>query len=184
MSLTARPVSFFSFFATPFFFVPWLAVVAALAPTASRAKRPLASECERCGIAICDSCRRFSDQPHYCTTCVRLHVRKESAGIEAHVQQSREIQRRVQARDALCRLLSLFFPGTHRIFSGRTVAGTTRMFLFLFLVSVAVIGGRFFDPRELPPSGSGRLPVVALAAGAALLWLFSLVRSWRESHGA
>ncbi|HEY6147577.1 MAG TPA: hypothetical protein VIZ69_07755, partial [Thermoanaerobaculia bacterium] len=122
--------------------------------------------------------------PHYCTTCVRLHVRKESGGIEAHVQQTREIQRRVQARDALCRVLSLVLPGTHRIFSGRTVAGVTRMFLFLFLVAVAAIGGRFFDPRELPPSGSGRWAVIALLAGAALLWLASLVRSWRESHGA
>ncbi|HYK42305.1 MAG TPA: tetratricopeptide repeat protein [Thermoanaerobaculia bacterium] len=180
----ARPFSFFSFFATPFFFGPWVAIGGAFALTASRAKRPLATECERCGIAICDSCRRFSDQPHYCTTCVRLHVRKESGGIEAHVQQTREIQRRVQSRDAMCRVLSLVFPGTHRIFSGRTIAGVSRMFLFLFLLSVAAIGGRFFDPRELPPSGSGRLPLIALAVSAALLWFFSLVRSWRESHGA
>jgi tetratricopeptide (TPR) repeat protein len=180
----ARPFTLLDFFATPFALGPWVAIGAALGLTAARAKRPLAMECERCGIAICDSCRRFSDQPHYCTTCVRLHVRKESGGIEAHVQQAREIQRRVQGRDAACRLFSLVFPGTHRIFSGRTAAGVTRMFLFLFLLAVAVIGGRFFDPRELPPSGSGRWVVVALAAMALLLWLFSLVRSWRESHGA
>ncbi|HEY6148622.1 MAG TPA: hypothetical protein VIZ69_13030, partial [Thermoanaerobaculia bacterium] len=127
----APPFSLLGFFATPFALGPLLAIGAALALTAVREKRPLATECERCGIAICDSCRRFTDQPHYCTTCVRLHVRKESGGIEAHVQQTREIQRRVQARDALCRVLSLVLPGTHRIFSGRTVAGVTRMFLFL-----------------------------------------------------
>jgi len=180
----ARPFALLDFFATPFALGPWVAIGAALALAAARGKRPLAMECERCGIAICDSCRRFSDQPHYCTTCVRLHVRKESGGIEAHVQQTREIQRRVQGRDAVCRLFSLVLPGTHRIFSGRTAAGVTRMFLFLFLLAVAVIGGRFFDPRELPPSGSGRWVVVALAAMALLLWLLSLVRSWRESHGA
>jgi tetratricopeptide (TPR) repeat protein len=180
----ARPFALLGFFATPFALGPWVAIGAALALTAARGKRPLAMECERCGIAICDSCRRFSDQPHYCTTCVRLHVRKESGGIEAHVQQAREIQRRVQGRDAVCRLFSLVLPGTHRIFSGRTAAGVSRMFLFLFLLAVAVIGGRFFDPRELPPSGSGRWVVVALAAMALLLWLFSLIRSWRESHGA
>ena len=180
----APPFAFFSFFATPFALGPWIAIGAALALTKVRSRKPLATECERCGIAICDSCRRFSDQPHYCTTCVRLHVRKESGGIEAHVQQTREIQRRVQVRDAACRLLSLVLPGTHRIFSGRTVAGVARMFLFFLLVAVALIATRFFDPRELPPPGSGRWVVVTLLAGATVLWLSSLVRSWRESHGA
>lgn len=179
----APPLAVASLLLSPFAIGPWVAVAAAVALGAARAKRPLAGECERCGTPICDSCRRFLDQPHLCATCVRLHVRKEDVAIEAHVAQSRQIRARVAARDRLCRLLSLVLPGTHRIFSDRPAAGAGTMLLFFLLVAIAAIDGRFFDPRVLPPSGGLRVSAVVLGMAAAGLWAMSLVRSWRHSHG-
>lgn len=180
----APPLSITSFLFTPFAMGPWIAGAAAIALAGARAKRPLAIECARCGIPVCDSCRRFGDHPLYCTTCVRLHVRKENLGIEAHVVQAREMRSRVEARDRACRLTSIFLPGTHRIFSDRTWSGYFAMFLFFVCVAMTVVGGRFFDPRELPPADSSRVAMLIPAAAAVLIWGVSLARSWRESHGS
>lgn len=179
----APPFQLAGLLLSPFALGPWTALCAAVVLTGVRSKRPLAIECARCGIAVCDSCRRFGDHPLYCTACVRLHVRKENVGIEAHVAQSQEMRRRVRARDRLCRLVSLILPGTHRIFSERTAAGAATMAFFFLLVGIAVIGGRFFDPRQLPPSGNGRLGILVPAAVAALVWAASLGSAWRHSHG-
>ncbi len=180
----APPPSIPAFLFTPFALGPWVAGAAALVLAGARAKRPLAIECARCGIPVCDSCRRFGDHPLYCTTCVRLHVRKENLGIEAHVIQAREMRGRVDGRDRVCRLTSIFLPGTHRFFTDRTIRGYLALLIFFFCVAVAVIGGRFFDPRELPPASATRLAILVPAAVAVLIWAASLVRSWRETHGS
>jgi tetratricopeptide (TPR) repeat protein len=180
----APPLTAAGLLLTPYALGPWILAAGAVALAAVRASHPLASECERCGIAICDSCRRFADQPHFCTTCVRLHVRKEDAAIEAHVAQSREIRRRVAGRDRLCRILSLLLPGTHRVFSERTAAGSGTMLHYDLRLAVAVIDGRFFDPRVLAPSGSARFAAALLVGAAFVIWAGSLARSWSQSHGS
>ena len=180
----APPLEVTSLVLSPLSLGPWLAFVAALLLAGYRSRRSLAIECARCGMAICDSCRRFGDHPLYCTTCVRLHVRKENLGIEAHVRQSEEMRRRVYARDRLCRFTSLFVPGTHRVFSERTFAGVFAMFGFFFFLSVALVGGRYFDPRQLPSSSGTRAGLIVFGSAAFLIWLSSLASSWRDSHGS
>jgi tetratricopeptide (TPR) repeat protein len=169
---------------SPFAIGPWTALAAALGLAGYRSRRAIATECARCGVPVCDSCRRFGDHPLYCTTCVRFHVRKENPGIEAQVAQAKQMRRRVRARDRLCHLVSFVIPGTHRIFSDRTFAGALAMFVFFFFLSVAVVGGRFFDPRQLPPQGPGHLTAIAPALVALLVWAGSLGASLRNSHGS
>lgn len=179
----APPLSPLELLLSPLTFGPWFALLSAIALTSYRSRRPIAIECARCGAPVCDSCRRFGDQQLYCTTCVRLHVRKENMGIEAHVRQSEEVRRRVRSRDRLCRIVSLFVPGTHRIFSERTFAGGFTLLFFTFLLAIAVVGRRFYDPRQLPTAGL-HLGAIVFGALSLVVWLVSLVTSWSNSHGS
>jgi len=119
----------------------------------------------------------------YCSQCVRLHLRKESAAIEEHVAQAREIRQRTRRRDWGCRIASLFLPGAHLAISGRSLASFSTLFLFLFFVAVAAINVTFFDVRPLPPPHGRRLILYAPLAAAALVWLGSQGSAWKESHG-
>jgi len=59
------------------------------------------------------------------------------------------------------------------------------MAMFFFFVGIAVIGARFFNPRQLAPSLSGRFGLLLPAAlAAAVVWASSLASSWRHSHGS
>ena len=181
----APPLGLAGFVLSPFALGPWVALGAAVVLARIRAKGSLATECTRCGAPVCDFCRRFGDHAFYCTACVRLHIRKEEVGIAAHAAHAEEAARRTRRRDGLCRVVSIFLPGTHRIFSERTVAGVLTMAMFFFFVGIAMIGARFFNPRQLAPSLSGRFGLLAPAAvAAAVVWASSLASSWRHSHGS
>jgi hypothetical protein len=180
----APPLGLGGFFLSPFALGPWVGLCAAVALARVRAKGSVATECTRCGAPMCDSCRRFGDHAFYCTACVRLHIRKEEVGIAVHAANAEQAARRTRARDSLCRVVSMFLPGTHRIFSERTAAGVLTMLMFFFLVGIAVIGVRFFNPRQLVPSLSGRFGVFVPTALAAAVWVSSLASSWRHSHGS
>lgn len=180
----APPLGLAGLFLSPFALGPWVALCAAVALARVRARGSIATECTRCGAPVCDSCRRFGDNAFYCTTCVRLHIRKEEVGIAVHAAHAEQAARRTRARDSLCRVLSAFLPGTHRIFSERTAAGVLTMAMFFFLVGIAVIGGRFFNPRQLAPTLGGHFGLLVPATLAAALWASSLASSWRNSHGS
>ena len=128
----APPVPVWKLFLTPFTLGPWLAALLAVGVTALRARGPMATECLRCASAFCQICRRPGDSPLYCTDCVRLHIKKEPVGIEAHVAQAEEIRRRVRWRDRFCRLGSLVLPGMHDAFSEKPIRGAVRLFIFAF----------------------------------------------------
>jgi tetratricopeptide (TPR) repeat protein len=162
---------------------PWTAVLLAWALAAYRSRRPMASECTRCGRPFCRLCKRTSEAPLYCPDCVRLYLHKESAGIEVHVAQSQDIRGRVRRRDRVCRLCSLIFPGTHATFSQRPLAGFLTLWSFFFLISTAAIHLRLFNPRTLPLPGSWRWSSTAVLACAGLTWLLSQRSAWRQSHG-
>lgn len=180
----APPIQIFGLLMTPLALGPWVALGAAAALASWRSRRALAIECARCGMPVCDACRRFGDHPLYCTTCVRLHVRKENLGIQAHVAQSQEMRQRVSARDRVCHALSVLVPGTHRIFAERPFAGGFVLFVFSLLAAVALVGNRFFDPRQLPSSSSGHARLYVFGAAAFLVWVTSLASSLRNSHGS
>ena len=94
----APPIRVTDLLVSVFSLGPWVALALALVFAAYRAGRPLATECTRCGKPFCGRCKKTSEAPLYCPDCVRLYLHKESAGIEAHVAQTREIQ-----ADSLCR---------------------------------------------------------------------------------
>jgi len=180
----APPIRIFPLFFTPLALGPWVALVAAILLARWREQRAISIECARCGTPVCDACRRFGDHPLYCTTCVRLHVRKENLGIQAHVAQSQEMRRRVSARDRLCHALSVIVPGTHRIFAERSFAGFVLLFSFSLFAAVALVGHRYFDPRQLPGSSGGNAWLIVFGAAALLVWASSLASSFRHSHGS
>jgi tetratricopeptide (TPR) repeat protein len=180
----APPIQPVGLLVSPLALGPWFALAGALGLASWRSRRPLAIECSRCGAPVCDACRRFGDHPLYCTTCVRLHVRKENLGIQAHVAQSQEMRRRVSGRDRLCHAVSIIVPGTHRFLTERTFGGATVLLLFSFLAAVALVGNRFFDPRQLPGSSSEHAWIYGFGGAALLVWASSLLTSLRNSHGS
>lgn len=144
----------------------------------------LAGECARCGRPFCAHCKRYGDPPLFCTPCVRLEIRREEPGIEAHVEQTREIGRRVARRDRACRALSILLPGAHSYFSERPAKGVAMLFVFFFALAAAVIGQRFFEIRPLAPEPPWSPLTVSAAVLALILWLSGNLGAWRGSHGA
>ncbi len=169
---------------SPYTLAPWGALLLAAGLAAWRSRRPLASQCVRCGAPFCGYCKRYGEPPLYCALCVRLHIRKEPLGIQEHMAQAAEIRRRIRQRDATCRLASLFFPGSHRFFSERPASGFVVLALFFFSLAAGRIGLALFDPRQLPPPGSSRLLPALACAAALVIWLGSLFYAWRDSHGS
>ena len=99
---------------------PWAALLLGVLIARNRTRMPPSEPCARCGAAYCGYCKRYGDPPLYCATCVRLHLRREDAGIQAHVAQADEVRRRTRSDNRVCRLLSLLLPGTHRFFTERS----------------------------------------------------------------
>ncbi len=163
---------------------PLVALALAFGWTWWRNRKGLAGECVRCGRPFCATCKRYGDPALFCTPCVRLEIRKEEPGIQAHVEQTREAQRRIAARDRACRVLSILLPGTHAFFSERPIRGLAALFGFFFSLAAAAIGWSFFEIRPLAPRPLWS-PLTFAGAGAALLfWIFGNVAAWRRSHGA
>lgn len=149
-----------------------------------RRRRGLAYECERCGRAFCNRCRRFGDASLYCAACSRLHLHKEGADIEEQVSETRAMQRRLSWRHRVSRLASLVAPGSSAFRDGRPVAGAIALFSFFFCLGAAILDGRVFDPLTLPPEGALRVTVVAGAALALLLWIRGQLAARRAPSGA
>ena len=175
----AQPVDSLS---SPFAIGPWAALAAGLLLYSIRSWRGAASECVQCGRPHCKYCRRYGDPPGYCVSCARS--RKESRGIDAQVRRAEQMKRTIRSRNVSCRLLSLFFPGTHRFFSRKPLSGFLQLFVFFFLVAAAVMHNRFFGPRQYAAGARWSVPVIVAAVLAGILWLTSLWASWRRSHGA
>ncbi len=180
----ALPMPVWKMFLTPFTLGPWMAALLAAGVTALRTKGPMAAECLRCAKAFCRVCRRPGDSPLYCTDCVRLHIKKEPVGIEAHVAQAEEIRRRVRWRDRFCRLGSLLLPGTHDAFSEKPVRGAVRLFAFAFAIALVVAGETYFSPRQLPPDSDWRGTAVAGGLAAFVIWTSANLAAWRGTHGS
>jgi hypothetical protein len=111
-------------------------------------------------------------------------MRRESPGIEAQVELGRESRRRVRRRDAACRALSFFLPGTHSYFSERPLSGFALLFAFFFSIAAAVIGWLFFQIRPLAPRPLWNPLTIAAAAAALACWAAANFSAWRHSHGA
>ncbi|MGH9317592.1 MAG: tetratricopeptide repeat protein [Thermoanaerobaculia bacterium] len=173
---------------TPLVLGPWAALLLAVGLSAVRSRWPIPSECARCGEVFCRLCKRIGGPLPYCASCVRLHVRKETAGIEAQVTQAGQLARRTRQRDRLCRMMSLLLPGSHRLFSQKPGRGALTLFLFFLFVAAAavdlVVEPAVFDPRQLPPPNAWHLKVYAALLAAAGVWAGAQWAAWKESHGA
>jgi len=166
---------------SPFALGPWVALALGLLAFMVRSRRGLPSECGECGAPHCLYCRRYGDPMGYCSRCAPS--RKESKGIDLQLERAEKLRRLTRSKDRACRLLSVLFPGTHRVFSQRPVSGFLVLSLFFFLLAAAGISGRVFGPRQLAPDAWMGLTVVTLAAAAAI-WAASLWSAWRHSHGS
>ena len=151
--------------------------------TSRRARRGLATECDRCGRVICNRCRRYNDPAQYCAMCSQIYLRKESVDIEVQVAETRAAQRRAKWRQRAGRIASLLFPGSRAIFEERAVAGVITLFLFFFGLAAAILDESLFDPMTLPPAGGVRATVMAGAALAFLVWLRAQLAPRRVVHG-
>jgi hypothetical protein len=180
----ATPLRLTDLVFSPLTLGPWvLLVLGILWSVTLESRQLLAGECSRCGRPFCSFCKKMGESVLYCSDCVRLYLRKESPGIEAHVAQTREIRRRTLWKDWSCRLTSLVLPGTHSELADRPVISFLVFFLFLFLIAAAMISVNFYDLRPLPPPRAWRAIVVAPLALAGIVWLFSQRSAWKESHG-
>jgi len=169
---------------TPLVLGPWATLLLALGLTAVRSRWPIASECARCGETFCRLCKKSAGPAPNCASCVRLHLRKETGGIEAQVAQAGQLARRARQRDQLCRLTSLLLPGAHRYFSEKPGWGALTLFLFFLFVAASAVDQKLFDPRQLPPTNAWHLTVYAALLAAAAIWARAQWVAWKESHGA
>jgi len=179
----ARPYRVQDVLRSPFTLAPWGALLLGALLTAFRSRWPTASECARCGAVFCGFCKRHGEPSLYCNTCVRLHMRREDTGIQAHVVAAEEARRRNRSRDRKCRWASLLFPGAHRVFSDSPVAGFLLSAIFFLFIAAAVSGDRLFNLRPLTPMSGLRWFTVFAAAAAFALWVAANVSAWRKSHG-
>ncbi len=163
---------------------PLAALALALIAAWWRSRRGVAEECVRCGRPFCAWCKRPGDPQLFCTPCVRMEIRREEPGIEAHVEQAREMRRRIASRDRACRVLSAVLPGAHAYFSERPLKGLAMLFGFFFALAAALIGWRVFEIRPLAPRSVWSPLTIGAAAAALTLWLSGNVAAWRRSHGA
>lgn len=177
------PYRLWQLFASPLTVGPWAALLLGILIARWRTRMPPAESCARCGAAYCGFCKRYGDPPLYCSTCVRLHLRREDPGIQAHVAQAEDVRRRARSDNRVCRMISLLFPGAHRFFSERSIAGALLLLLFFLAVAAALVGHHLFDPRQLSVEG-WRLTALVAALAALALWLVGNVTAWRESHGS
>jgi hypothetical protein len=164
--------------------VPLGFLVLGMAIDRFRRRRGLSYECERCGRAFCDRCRRYGDPTLYCTPCASTLVRKEGPDIEVQVFETRAMQRRLEWRHRVSRVVSLVAPGASAFRDGRPIGGLVALFLFFTCVAAAVVDGRLFDPLTLPPEGPWRATVVVGAALAAVLWLRGQLTARRTPSGS
>ncbi|HSS45280.1 MAG TPA: tetratricopeptide repeat protein [Thermoanaerobaculia bacterium] len=169
---------------TPLVLGPWAALLLAVGLTAVRSRWPIPSECARCGEVFCPLCKRIGGPLPYCASCVRLHARKETAGIEAQVTQVGQLARRTRQRDRLCRVISVLLPGAHRLFSQKPGRGALTLFLFFLFVAASAVDQKAFDPRQLPPPNAWHLKVYIALLAAAGVWAGAQWAAWKESHGA
>jgi tetratricopeptide (TPR) repeat protein len=149
-----------------------------------RHRRGLATECGRCGRAVCARCRRYGDPALYCTMCARISLRKENVDIEVQVAETRAMQRRATWRNRLSRIASLLLPGSRAFFEERPVAGAATLFFFFLGVAAAVLDERLFDPMTVPPTGAIRATVLAGLLLASLVWLRAQLAPRRVPRGA
>ena len=179
----APPLRLRTMLLTPLVLGPWAALLLALGLSAVRSRWPIPSECARCGETFCRRCKRAGGPAPYCASCVRLQQRKENAGIEAQVTQAGLLARRTRQRDRLCRLISPFLPGVHRLFAQKPGRGALTLLVFFFFVAASVVG-QIFDLRQLPPPNAWHLRMYAALLAAAGVWVVAQWSAWRESHGA
>jgi tetratricopeptide (TPR) repeat protein len=151
-------------FASPFVLGPWAVLLLALALTPVAKWLGPAAECPECGACA--------------------NRRRASKGIDASLRQAADARRLTRRRDLSCRLLSVALPGSHHYLSGRPVSGFLTLFLFFFLLAVAVIGDRLFGPRPLAPAGAWTVLTITVLVAATGVWAASLLSAWRQSHGA
>jgi tetratricopeptide (TPR) repeat protein len=180
------PMPLWRVFFTPFTLGPWIAAILAAGVTALRNRGSIgtATECLRCGKAFCRLCRRATDSPLYCTDCVRLHIKKEPVGIEAHVAQAEEIRSRTRWKDRFCRLGSLALPGAHDLFSEKAVRGAVRLFCFALALALVAVGETHFNPRQLPPEADWRGTALVGGLAAFVIWASANLAAWRGTHGS
>ncbi len=144
----------------------------------------LATECARCGRAMCARCRRWGDVSLYCSACSRLISKKEDVDIGVQVAETKAMRRRADWKQRARRIASLVMPGSHAFASGRPVRAALALFLFFFALGAALLDGKLFDPLTLPPEGRFRLTVAVGAALAALIWLRTQWSARRVSGGS
>jgi hypothetical protein len=58
------------------------------------------------------------------------------------------------------------------------------LFAFSLFAAVALVGHRYFDPRQLTGSSGGNAWLIVFGAAALLIWASSLASSFRHSHGS
>lgn len=151
---------------------PWLAMLVGVVLGAlSHRGRWGARECARCGRAFCRACKAPGSAALYCADCDHLLASRESGDIASHVAQSEEARRNLRQRQREARWLSVLFPGARRVAEGRPATGLLVLFLFFFLVLVAVIGGRMYPVRSMPTASYFPVREIAASVLAFGVWI-------------
>ena len=142
------------------------------------AARIAISRCIECGDIICEECGGTDDE--VCLTCRVIKAGKNLVGFE---EQRAHAQRREQwsaQRRTLSVAAAVLTPGAGLIYNDRIIEGLFYLVWWLFLLALFALP-RFFSFVALSAPVPPLLPIIG-GAFLLLIWLLSLLRTWRVAH--
>jgi tetratricopeptide (TPR) repeat protein len=148
-----------------------LAFIAAPLLLIRRRRSGFAGSCIKCGRTFCHRCKSARESATYCTQCIHIYLKRDGVSLDTKRTKLEEVSEHHLGIVRRNKWFALFVPGSAQIIEGRTTSGVVGVFVFVFLVLLALLVGRLAP--VLAPGDVSKLIVRAVAiALAVVVWLF------------
>ena len=117
-----------------------------------RGSRMFTMRCVKCGTPFCRRCQLGAATEGLCTQCHHLFVVRDGVSGSVRNQKLLEVQREDEKRERIFRVMSLLAPGSGHIYARKTVSGIAFVFVWSFILALALLGGRILPLTEASSS--------------------------------
>jgi tetratricopeptide (TPR) repeat protein len=132
--------------------------------------------CWKCKTAFCGRCQIGTGRRGLCTQCYHLFYVKDGVSAVARNEKMNQVQRAVQNRGLIFRVLSIITPGAGHIAEDMPLLGLMFLIVWMSGAVFLLLGGRLFGiPDELLGVGSSWGQIVAGVVMAIALVLSNTV---------
>jgi tetratricopeptide (TPR) repeat protein len=143
----------------------------------------VAGECIKCGRTFCHRCKSAHESATYCTQCIHIYLKRDGVSLDTKRTKLAEVQSYQTGSVRKRRILTTFLPGSGQILADSTISGTLGLFLFLFLVSIAVLAGGL-APLGNPAETMKWVLRITASTAALLLWLLISIPVYKQRIAA